>query len=119
VVAGVIIRLNVTAVSGETSMSSEAVPDMPYVDRPEVQEVYADQVRLIHFDGYSVRLEFAVVRPRAAGPDRATASVYPTARIVLPPHGAIGLKEQLDQLVAKLEEQGVRRRIAPSTTSRQ
>jgi len=52
-------------------MSNEPTMEMPYVDRPEVQEVYADQVRLIHFDGYSVRLEFAVVRPRIAGPDRA------------------------------------------------
>ena len=100
-------------------MTSDAITEMPYVDRPEIQEVYADQVRLIHFDGYSVRLEFAVVRPRVAGPDRAEASVYPVARLALPPHAAINLKEQLDQLVAKLEEQGVLRRIAPSTTSRQ
>jgi hypothetical protein len=48
-------------------MTSEPMTDMPYVDRPELQEVFADQVRLIHFDGYSVRLEFAVVRPRVAG----------------------------------------------------
>lgn len=100
-------------------MTNEPMTDLPYVDRPEIQEVYADQIRLIHFDGYSVRLEFAVVRPRVAGPDRAEASVYPTARLVLPPHAAINLKEQLDQLVAKLEEQGVLRRVAPSTTSRQ
>jgi len=100
-------------------MTNEPTGELPYVDRPEVQEVYADQVRLIHFDGYSVRLEFAVVRPRIAGPDRAEASVYPTARLALPPHAAINLKEQLDQLVARLEEQGVLRRVAPSTTSRQ
>ena len=100
-------------------MTNEPTAELPYVDRPEVQEVYADQVRLIHFDGYSVRLEFAVVRPRIAGPDRAEASVYPTARLALPPHAAISLKEQLDQLVARLEEQGVLRRVAPSTTSRQ
>jgi len=100
-------------------MANDPMTDVPYVDRPEIQEIYADQVRLIHFDGYSVRLEFAVTRPRVAGPDRAEASVYPTARLALPPHAAINLKEQLDQLVAKLEEQGVLRRIAPSTTSRQ
>jgi hypothetical protein len=100
-------------------MTNEPSVEVPYVDRPEVQEVYADQVRLIHFDGYSVRLEFTVLRPRVAGPDRAEAIVYPAARLALPPHAAINLKEQLDQLVAKLEEQGVLRRIAPSTTSRQ
>ncbi len=100
-------------------MSNEPIVEMPYVDRPEVQEIYADQVRLIHFDGYSVRLEFAVVRPRISGPDRAEASIYPAARLALPPHAAINLKEQLDQLMARLEEQGVLRRVAPSTTSRQ
>ncbi len=100
-------------------MSNEPIAEIPYVDRPEVQEIYADQVRLIHFDGYSVRLEFAVVRPRVAGPDRAEASIYPTARLALPPHAAISLKEQLDQLVAKLQEQGILRRVAPSTSSRQ
>jgi hypothetical protein len=100
-------------------MTNESATELPYVDRPEVQEIYADQVRLIHFDGYSVRLEFAVVRPRVAGPDRAAASVYPTARLALPPHAAINLKEQLDQLVARMEEQGVLRRVAPSSASRQ
>ena len=65
-------------------MSSDVVAETPYVDRPEVQEVYADQVRLIHFDGYSVRIEFAVLRPAVAGPDRATASIYPSARLALP-----------------------------------
>jgi hypothetical protein len=100
-------------------MSNEPIAEMAYVDRPEIQEIYADQIRLIHFDGYSVRLEFAVVRPRVAGPDRAEASIYPTARLALPPHAAINLKEQLDQLMAKLQEQGILRRVAPSTTSRQ
>lgn len=92
---------------------------MPYVDRPEVQEIYADQIRLIHFDGYSVRLEFAVVRPHMASENRAESTIYPVARLALSPHAAINLKEQLDQLVALLEQQGVLRRTAPSSTSKQ
>ena len=100
-------------------MSDEPVTELPYVDRREIQEIFADQIRLIHFDGYSVRLEFTVVRPRLAGPNRAEASIYPAARLALSPHAAISLKEQLDQLVTSLEQQGVLRRIAPSTTSRQ
>lgn len=98
---------------------SEFVSEPVYVDRPEVQEIYSDQVRLTHFDGYSVRLEFAVTRPQLAGQNRAESKVYPAARLVLSPHTAINLKEQLDQLVSLLEQQGVLRRTVPSTTSKQ
>ena len=92
---------------------------MPYADRPEVREIFADQVRLTHFDGYSVRLEFAVVRPHLAGQDRAESTLVPAARLVLSPHAAIGLRDQLVQLLATLEQQGVLRRVAPASSSRQ
>lgn len=92
---------------------------MPYADRPEVGEIFADQIRLTHFDGYSVRLEFAVVRPHLAGQDRAETTLVPAARLVLSPHAAIGLRDQLVQLLATLEQQGVLRRVAPASSSRQ
>jgi len=100
-------------------MSDEPAPAPTYVDRAEVQEIFADQIRLIHFDGYCVRLEFTVNRPYLAGQDRAESRVYPAARLALSPLAAISLKEQLVQLVAMLEQQGVLRRVAPSTPSRQ
>jgi len=100
-------------------MTDEPAPPLPYVDRVEVQEIFADQIRLIHFDGYCVRLEFTVTRPRLAGQDRAESTIYPAARLALSPHAAISLKEQLVQLVAMLEQQGVLRRIVPSSASRQ
>ena len=100
-------------------MSEDPTKAMPYADRPEVREIFADQVRLTHFDGYSVRLEFAVVRPYLAGPDRADAALVPAARLVLSPHAAIVLKDQLVQLLATLEQQGVLRRVAPASSSRQ
>lgn len=100
-------------------MSSEPADELPYLDRPEIQEVFADQIRLTHFDGYSVRLEFAVIRPHITGQNRAESRVYPAARIVLSPHAAISLKEQLDQLMAMLEQQGVLRRTAPSSPIKQ
>jgi hypothetical protein len=100
-------------------MAKESTVELPYVDRPEVQEIYADQIRLTHFDGYSVRLEFAVVRPALAGPNLAASTLYPVARLALSPHAALNLKEQLDQLVSLLEQQGVLRRLSPSTTSKQ
>jgi hypothetical protein len=100
-------------------MTDDSPASLPYADRPEVSEIFADQVRLTHFDGYSVRLEFAVVRPHLSGPDRADATLVPAARLVLTPHAAIGLKDQLVQLVATLEQQGVLRRVAPASSSRQ
>ena len=100
-------------------MTEEPATGLTYVDRPEVQEIFADQVRLIHFDGYSVRMEFAVVRPHLSGQDRAESRIYPVARLALSPHAAISLKEQLVQLVGLLEQQGLLRRVAPSTTSKQ
>ncbi len=100
-------------------MSDAPTTAFPYVDRPELQEIYADQIRLIHFDGYSVRLEFAVVRPHLAGPDRAESAIYPAARLTLSPHAAISLKDQLVALVAMLEQQGVLRRITPASTAQQ
>jgi hypothetical protein len=100
-------------------MSSETANQPPYLDRPEVQEIYADQIRLTHFDGYAVRLEFAVVRPHLSGQNSAQTCTHPAARLVLPPHAAINLKEQLDQLLALLEQQGVLRRTAPSSAVKQ
>ncbi len=100
-------------------MTDDSPTSLPYADRPEVREIFADQIRLTHFDGYSVRLEFAVVRPHLAGQDRAEATLVPAARLVLSPHAAIGLKDQLVQLLATLEQQGVLRRVAPASNSRQ
>jgi len=100
-------------------MSSEPAAEPPYVDRPELQEIYADQIRLTHFDGYTVRLEFAVSRPYLHSQNRPDARVYPAARIVLSPHAAISLRDQLEQLLVMLEQQGVLRRTAPSSAARQ
>jgi hypothetical protein len=61
-------------------MSNEAAAELPYVDRPELQEIYADQIRLTHFDGYCVRLEFAVSRPHLHAHNRPESRVYPAAR---------------------------------------
>jgi hypothetical protein len=100
-------------------MTDDPPTPLPYADRPEISEIFADQIRLTHFDGYSVRLEFAVVRPYLAGQDRAEATLVPAARLVLSPHAAIGLRDQLVQLLATLEQQGVLRRVAPASSSRQ
>jgi len=99
-------------------MQSDPAAELPYTDRPEVAETYADQVRLIHFDGQTVRLEFAVSRPMLAGPNRAVVGLVPSARLVLTPFAAVALHEQLTRLVAVLEKSGVIQRLPPVSVTR-
>ena len=91
----------------------------PYTDRADIAETYADQVRLIHFDGQTVRVEFAVTRPMLAGPNHASIELRPAARLVLPPLAAVALHEQLSRLIAALEQSGVIQRVAPVSVTRQ
>jgi hypothetical protein len=97
----------------------EPSAEPPYVDRPEVAETYADQVRLIHFDGQTVRIELTVARPTLAGRDHAGVEMRPAARLVLPPLAAVALHEQLTRLIAALEHSGVIKRVAPVSVTRQ
>jgi len=97
----------------------EPSAEPPYLDRPEVVETYADQVRLIHFDGQTVRIEFTVTRPTLAGPNQAAIEVRPSARLVLTPLAAVTLQEQLTRLVAALEDGGVIKRVTPVSVTRQ
>src|SRR5271170_8001575 len=96
-------------------MDYEQPPELPYVDRIEVAEAFADQIRLTHFDGYTVRLEFAVTRPHLTGRNQAESTLYPIARIALSPMAAVALNQQLTVLVSLLEKQGLLKRIAPSS----
>ena len=97
----------------------EPSAEPPYLDRPEVVETYADQVRLIHFDGQTVRIEFTVTRPTLAGPNQAAIEVRPAARLVLTPLAAVTLQEQLTRLIAALEDGGVIKRVTPVSVTRQ
>lgn len=100
-------------------MTDPAPAEIPYVDSGDVRETYADQLRLTHFDGYAVRLEFAVQRPQLVAPNQSEPVLLPAARLVLPPHALFGLRDQLDQLLRMLEQQGVVRRVMAPAPSRQ
>src|ERR1035441_7827172 len=93
--------------------------DVPYTDLPALTETYADQLRMMHFDGYAVRLEFVVARHSVSGPDTVVARHVPVARLVLPPLSAAHLHEQLTGLLAGLEKLGVLKRVAPGTPTAQ
>ena len=100
-------------------MSTELPTEIPYRDVPDLAETFSDRVRLVHFDGYSVRLEFVVSRPVLAGQDTATYVHYPCARLVLPPMAMVELHEQLGRLMGGLEKEGLLKRVAPTSTTKQ
>jgi hypothetical protein len=99
--------------------SQSMTVDLPYVDVPTLAETVADQVRMVHFDGYSVRLELAVARPYVTGPNQSSQALYPCARIVLSPISAAVLHEQLGALLSVLEQQGTLKRMAPTSGKKQ
>ena len=102
-------------------MKVEQIPatatEVPYVDLPDLRETYVDQMRLLHFDGHAVRLEFVVTRHSVSGLDSVGTCHVPAARLVLPPIAAVHLYEQLNKLVTALETAGVLKRVpsVPST----
>jgi hypothetical protein len=57
-----------------------------YVDRPDVDETFADSITGLVFDGQTLRIEFGVTRVDEVKPDAPiTGRRYPTSRIVLSP----------------------------------
>jgi len=83
-------------------------PPIPYVDRPEVSETFADSIHLIGFDAQGMRIEFCVTRmekPKPGSPP--TGKRYTICRLVLPPNTGIELADKLKNLVSLMEKEGV------------
>jgi hypothetical protein len=89
-----------------------------YVDRPEVTEVFFDHVRMCMFNENALRMEFCVTRFDEPKPPAAPASKHVTAiRLATTPTGLAQLYDQLTNLVAALEKQGVLHRNVPPAVS--
>jgi hypothetical protein len=80
-----------------------------YVDRPDIDEVFADFVSRIQFDGQTLRLEFCVTRltSEGKGGDAATAERYPASRLVLSVGAGVDLMNKMQQISAGLVQAGV------------
>jgi hypothetical protein len=79
-----------------------------YVDRPDVEETFADSITGLVFDGQTLRIEFGVTRVDEVKPDSPiTGRRYPTSRIVLSPGAAIELINRMQQIGAALTQAGV------------
>jgi len=81
--------------------------------------VFANHVRMIHFDGRDVWLVLAEKRPRLVEDTKADYSLCEVARLVLSPLTAAVLHEQLTNMVQLFEQQGLIKRLSPGTATTQ
>jgi hypothetical protein len=79
-----------------------------YIDRPDIEETFADSVSGLIFDGQTLRIEFAVTRlDEVKANTPVTGRRYPAGRIVLPPAAAVDLINRMQQIAAALTQAGV------------
>src|SRR5436190_18616083 len=79
-----------------------------YVDRPELEETFADSITGLFFDGQSLRIEFAVSRVDEIKPNTPiTGRRYPACRLVLPPAAAVELINRMQQIGSALAKAGL------------
>lgn len=79
-----------------------------HVDRPEIQEVFANHVELMTFDGLNMHLELTVVRYDEPKPPAVPTGRRVTAcRLVLPGPTIVALHNNLAKLVAAMQQSGM------------
>jgi hypothetical protein len=84
------------------------------IDRPELEEVFADSITGLIFDGQMLRVEFGVTRFDEVKPNTPiTGRRYPACRIVLPPAAAVELINRIQQIGTALTQAGVVKQAPP------
>ena len=79
-----------------------------YVDRPDIEETFADSVTGLVFDGQTLRIEFGVTRLDEVKTNAPiTGRRYPACRVVLPPAAAVELINRMQQIAAALTQAGL------------
>ncbi len=87
---------------------NERQATLRYVDRPDVQETFADSVTGLVFDGQTLRIEFGVTRLDEMKTNAPiTGRRYPACRVVLPPAAAVELINRMQQIAAALTQAGL------------
>jgi len=83
-----------------------------YVERPEVNEVYADAVKRVTFHEGVVYIDFAVTRmDEVMPPKEPTATQLTAVRLALAASAGLQLRDNLDGLLGLLEKQGIVKRM--------
>ena len=92
----------------DTAPQAQPQLQLQYVDRPEIDEVFADFVQRIQFDGQTLRFEFCVTRlDEQKTPNIVTGKRYPACRLVLSATAAVDLMNKMQQITAGLVKAGV------------
>jgi hypothetical protein len=99
--------------------SEQRTATIRYIDRPEIDEVFADAVTGLLYDGQTLRMEFAVTRFDEIKPNGPISGRrYPTCRVALSPAAAIELINRMQQVATALTQSGVAKPAArPGTAS--
>jgi hypothetical protein len=94
-------------VQAGTKPQDTPAPKLQYVDRSDCDEIFADQVTKISFDGQTLRLEFAITRMDDMKPNsQPTGRLIPNCRLVMPPRAAVDLMNRMQQVTAALIQAG-------------
>jgi len=101
--------------SAAAGQSDRQAATIRYIDRPDIEETFADSISGLIFDGQALRIEFAVTRLDEVRPNTPlTGRRYPASRIVLPPAAAVDLINRMQQIAAALTQAGVVKAAARS-----
>ena len=89
-------------------MPSKAQAAAPYVNRPEITEVFADSVKSVMFKSSVARVELAVTRfsPGKGADDPPIAERVTAARLVLTTQAMMELFSQMKNILDELEKRG-------------
>ncbi len=94
--------------SAPAGQSARQAATIRYIDRPDIEETFADSVGGLIFDGQTLRIEFAVTRlDEVKANTPLTGRRYPASRIVLPPAAAVDLINRMQQIAAALTQAGM------------
>jgi hypothetical protein len=89
------------------AQSERQTATIRYIDRPEINEVFADAVTGLLFDGQTLRVEVAVTRFDEIRPNMPISGRrYPAARLALSPAAAVDLINRMQQVAAALTQSG-------------
>jgi len=94
--------------SAAAGQSARQAATIRYIDRPDIEETFADSVSGLIFDGQTLRIEFAVTRlDEVKANTPLTGRRYPASRIVLPPAAAVDLINRMQRIAAALTQAGM------------
>jgi hypothetical protein len=114
-------NLGSTIPTGSAPAASAAKPEtsppvLRYADRPECQEIFADSIAQVMFDGQSLRIEFCVTRLDEVKPNtQVTGRRLPAARVALTPMAAVELINRVQQVAAAMTQAGMLKANPPKT----